>query len=37
MLARQTCVGLGARDAPTCRDDSSVTVQLVFLWVINTQ
>lgn len=37
MFARQTCVGLDARDAPIFRDDSSVTVQLVFLWAINTQ
>lgn len=37
VFARQTCVGLDVRDAPTFRDDSSVTVQLVFLWVINTQ
>lgn len=37
VCARQTCVVLGAHDAPTFRDDSSVTVQLVFLWVINTQ
>lgn len=37
VFARQTCVGLDARDAPTSRDDSSVTAQLAFLWAINTQ
>lgn len=37
VFVRRTCVGLDEREALTVSDDSSVTVQLVFLWAINTQ